>query len=306
VTAGALSQQPEQAEPGSDNSSSDRPTGVPVGFRAFAREDPAALLGGVLLAIVVVSAVLAPVIAPHGPLTQDQFHVGEGSSGSHLLGTDQLGRDIFSRIVYGARSSLLIGSGSVLLAMAVGTAFGTLAGYYGGRVDAVISAAIDLVLAFPLLILAILVVIVLGPSLWNVILAISISQLPLFVRVARSLALSLRQREFVEAAISLGSSDLKVMRKHVLPNVLPLMIVQGTTTVGLAILSGAALSFLGIGLQPPTPDWGRMVSELGVFVFTRPELPFYPGAAIAVTVVAANLLGDGLVKLADPLGRRVL
>ena len=148
--------------------------------------------------------------------------------------------------------------------------------------------------------------IVLGPNLWNVIFAISVSQFPLFVRVARSLALSLRQREFVEASISLGSSDLKVMRKHVLPNVLPLMVVQGTTTVGLAILSAAALSFLGIGLQPPTADWGRMVSELGVFVFTRPELPFYPGAAIALTVVAANLLGDGLVKLADPLGRKVL
>jgi peptide/nickel transport system permease protein len=306
VTAGALSQEPEQAEPGSDNSNSNRPTGVYAGFRTFAREDPAALVGGVLLATIVVSAVLAPLIAPHGPLAQDQFHVGAGSSGSHLLGTDQLGRDIFSRLVYGARSSLLIGAGSVLLALVVGTVFGTLAGYYGGRVDAVISAAIDLVLAFPLLILAILVVIVLGPNLWNVIFAISVSQFPLFVRVARSLALSLRQREFVEASISLGSSDLKVMRKHVLPNVLPLMMVQATTTIGLAILSGAALSFLGIGLQPPTPDWGRMVSELGVFVFTRPELPFYPGAAIAVTVVAANLLGDGLVKIADPLGRRVL
>jgi peptide/nickel transport system permease protein len=306
VTAGALSQEPEQAEPGSDNSNSNRPTGVYAGFRTFAREDPAALVGGVLLATIVVSAVLAPLIAPHGPLAQDQFHVGAGSSGSHLLGTDQLGRDIFSRLVYGARSSLLIGAGSVLLALVVGTVFGTLAGYYGGRVDAVISAAIDLVLAFPLLILAILVVIVLGPNLWNVIFAISVSQFPVFVRVARSLALSLRQREFVEASISLGSSDLKVMRKHVLPNVLPLMMVQATTTIGLAILSGAALSFLGIGLQPPTPDWGRMVSELGVFVFTRPELPFYPGAAIAVTVVAANLLGDGLVKIADPLGRRVL
>jgi peptide/nickel transport system permease protein len=304
VTAAALS--PEQTEHNSGNSSPDQAKRVSARFRAFAREDPAALLGGLVLLIIVVSAVLAPVIAPYGPLAQDQFHAGVGSSGSHLLGTDQLGRDIFSRLVYGARSSLLIGAGSVLLALAAGTVIGTLAGYYGGRLDAAISAAIDLVLAFPLLILAILVVIVLGPSLWNVILAIAISQLPLFVRVARSLVLSLRQREFVEAAISLGSSDLKVMRKHVLPNVLPLMIVQGTTTVGLAILSGAALSFLGVGLQPPTPDWGRMVSELGVFVFTRPELPFYPGAAIAVTVVAANLLGDGLVKLADPLGRRVL
>ena len=298
--------QHDQAAPGSNNPNPYKRSGVLAGFRAFAREDPAALFGGIVLAIIIASTILAPVIATHGPLAQDQFHAGAGSSGSHLLGTDQLGRDIFSRLVYGARSSLLIGSGSVLLALLVGTIFGTLAGYFGGRVDAVITVAVDLVLAFPLLILAILVVIVLGPNLWNVILAISISQFPLFVRVARSLALSLRHQEFVEAAISLGSSDLRVMRKHIIPNVLPLMIVQGTTTVGLAILSGAALSFLGVGLQPPTPDWGRMVSELGVFVFTRPELPFYPGAAIAVTVVAANMLGDGLVKLADPLGRRVL
>jgi len=301
VTAGALSRQPEQVQPGSDNSSS-----AFARFRAAARGDPAAVVGGLVLAIVIASAILAPVIAPHGPLAQDQFNVGAGSSASHLLGTDQLGRDIFSRLVYGARSSLLVGGGSVLLALVVGTVFGTLAGYYGGRFDAVVSVVIDLVLAFPLLILAILVVVVLGPNLWNVVFAISLSQIPLFVRVARSLALSLKQREFVEAAISLGSSDFAVLRKHVFPNVLPLMMVQATTTVGLAILSGAALSFLGVGLQPPTPDWGRMVSELGVFVFTRPELVFYPGAAIAVTVVAANLLGDGLVKIADPLGRRVL
>ena len=304
MTAAALS--PEQTEQDSGNSSPDHPKGFFARCGMLAREDPAALVGGLFLTIVVVSAILAPVITPHGPLAQDQFHVGAGSSSSHLLGTDQLGRDIFSRLVYGARSSLLIGIGSVLLALLAGTIFGTLAGYYGGRMDAAISAGIDLVLAFPLLILAILVVIVLGPTLWNVIFAIGISQVPLFVRVARSLTLSLRQREFVEAAISLGSSDFKVMRKHVLPNVLPLMVVQGTTTIGLAILSGAALSFLGVGLQPPTPDWGRMVSELGVFVFTRPLLPFYPGAAIALTVVAANLLGDGLVKIVDPLGRRVL
>lgn len=306
MTVDVSSRQIDHTEPASDNPSLDKAKGVSAGLRAFVREDPAALLGAVLLAIIIASAVLAPLIATHDPLSQDQLNAGVGSSSAHLLGTDQLGRDIFSRLLYGARSSLLIGSASVLLALTVGTVFGTLAGYYGGRVDAVITIVVDLVLAFPLLILAILVVIILGPNLWNVILAISISQLPLFLRVARSLSLSLRQREFVEASMSLGTSDFKVIRKHVLPNVLPLMVVQGTTTVGLAILSAAALSFLGIGLQPPTADWGRMVSELGVFVFTRPELPFYPGAAIALTVVAANLLGDGLVKLADPLGRKVL
>lgn len=252
------------------------------------------------------AAIFAPVLAPFDPIVQDQASTGLGSSWDHLLGTDQLGRDIFSRLIYGARSSLIIGVASVVIALLAGLGFGTVAGYYGGRVDRVITIVVDLVLAFPLLILTILVIIVLGPTLWNVIFAISVSQFPLFVRVARSMALSIRQTEFVEAAISLGSTDFRVMRKHVVPNVLPVMVVQGTATIGIAILSAAALSFLGVGLQPPTADWGRMVSELGGFVFTNPLLPMYPGLAIAVTVVAANLLGDGLMKLMDPLGRRVM
>ncbi len=179
----------------------------------------------------------------------------------------------------------------MLLALAVGTVFGTLAGYFGGRVDAVITLFVDLVLAFPLLILAILVVIVLGPTLWNVILAISISQLPI-LRSSRALARLLASPTGVRRVGDLpglersqGDTEARSPQRSTAHD------GAGTTTIGLAILSAAALSFLGVGLQPPTPDWGRMVSELGVFVFTRPALPFYPGAAIAVTVVAANLLG---------------
>jgi peptide/nickel transport system permease protein len=209
-------------------------------------------------------------------------------------------------VIFGARTSIVIGTVSVGLAMIAGMTTGTLAGYYGGKVDNMLMRGVDLILAFPLLILAILIVVVLGPSLRNIVIAISVSQFPQFARLARSLALSLRQREFVQAAVSVGADDLRVMRRHVMPNILPLMVVQSTTTVGLAILSASALSFLGVGVQPPSPDWGRMVNELGIFIFTQPLKPFYPGAAIAITVLAANLLGDGLVKVFDPRGESQL
>jgi peptide/nickel transport system permease protein len=277
-----------------------------LGLRLLARDDLTAFAAGVILALIILSAVFAPLIAPYNPLTQDALHPAAGSSGAHLLGTDSLGRDIFSRVLFGARTSLVIGTVSVALAMIAGLTTGTLAGYYGGRVDSFLMRGVDLILAFPLLILAILIVVVLGPSLRNIVIAISVSQYPQFARLARSLALSLRQREFVQAAVSVGSGDLRVMRRHVMPNILPLMVVQATTTIGLAILSASALSFLGVGIQPPSPDWGRMVNELGIFIFTQPLKPFYPGAAIAITVLAANLLGDGLVKVFDPRGESQL
>ena len=277
-----------------------------VGVRLLVREDPTAFAAGVILVLIVLSAVCAPLIAPYNPLTQDALHPGVGSSWAHPLGTDSLGRDILSRVLFGARTSLVIGTVSVALAMIAGMTTGTLAGYYGGKVDNILMRGVDLILSFPLLILAILIVVVLGPSLRNIVIAISVSQFPQFARLARSLALSLRQREFVQAAVSIGAGDLRVMRRHVMPNILPLMVVQATTTVGLAILSASALSFLGVGIQPPSPDWGRMVNELGIFIFTQPLKPFYPGAAIAITVLAANLFGDGLVKVFDPRGESQL
>jgi peptide/nickel transport system permease protein len=276
------------------------------GLRRLAREDRTAFAAGIVLALIIASAVCAPLIAPYSPLAQDALHPSAGSSGAHLLGTDSLGRDILSRLLWGGRTSIVIGGVSVTLAMLAGMTTGIISGYFGGRVDAILMRGVDLILAFPLLILAILIVVVLGPNLRNIVLAISVSQFPQFARLARSLALSLRQREFVQAAVSIGSGDLRVMRRHVMPNILPLMVVQATTTIGLAILSASALSFLGVGIQPPSADWGRMVNELGDFVFTQPLKPFYPGAAIAITVLSANLLGDGLVKVFDPRGESQL
>jgi peptide/nickel transport system permease protein len=258
----------------------------------------------VVVVVVAVGAVFAPLLAPYGPITQDPAHTLAGSSGAHLLGTDDLGRDIFSRLLFGARTSLIVGLASVTFALAFGTILGTLAGFYGRRLDSLVMRGIDVLLAFPVIILAIMIVVVLGPGVRSLIIAIGVSQVPLFTRLARSLTLSVRSQQFVESAISIGSSNWRILRLHVLPNIVPLLFVQTATTVGLAILNASALNFLGVGIPPPSPDWGRMVADLGAFIFTKPELPLYPGLAIAITVIAMNLLGDGLLKIVDPSGRR--
>jgi len=260
--------------------------------------------GGVVVLVVVVAAVFAPVIAPYGPTVQDPAKALVGLSGDHWLGTDQLGRDLFSRLLYGARTTLLVGLASVTFALVLGTFLGTIAGYHGSRLDSVVMRTMDVMLAFPVIILAIMIVVVLGPGLWSLIVAIGVSQVPFFTRLARSLTIALRSQPFIESAISIGASDSRVLRSHILPNITPLLFVQAVTTIGLAILNASALNFLGVGIPPPSPDWGRMVADLGAFVFTRPELPLYPGAAIAVTVIAMNLLGDGLLKVIDPSAQR--
>jgi ABC-type dipeptide/oligopeptide/nickel transport system permease subunit len=198
----------------------------------------------------------------------------------------------------------LIGFGAVALAFAGGSVVGTVAGYFGGWLDALLMRAIDLILAFPLLIFAILMVVVLGPSLGNVILAVGLSQLPIFARLARALAIAQRNLEYVEAAHVTGATSRRILVHHIWPNVMPPIFVQASSTIGVAILSGSSLSFLGIGVQPPTSDWGRMVAEFAPFVFTHPLLAFYPGLAIAVTALAWNLLGDGLLALVDPRAAR--
>lgn len=273
------------------------------GARTLAR-DRSALVGGVVVLVVVVGAVFAPLLAPYNPITQYPAHTLAGSSGAHLLGTDDLGRDIFSQLLYGARSSLIVGLASVAFALAFGTILGTLAGFYGRQLDSFVMRGVDVLLAFPVIILAILIVVVLGQGLWTLIFAIGVSQVPLFTRLARSLTLSVRSQPFVESAISIGSSNWRILRLHILPNIAPLLFVQTVTTIGLAILNASALNYLGVGIPPPSPDWGRMVSDLGRLIFTRPELPLYPGAAIAITVIAMNLLGDGLLRVVDPSGRR--
>ena len=275
---------------------------VVKGFAVFSR-DRTAVVGGVILSVIVLAALTAPLIAPQSPLEQDATNVLGGPSSAHLLGTDTFGRDIFSRLLYGGRSALLEGVVSVALALTIGTFLGVMAGYREGKLGGVIMRSIDVLLAFPLIILAILIVVAIGSGLQNVIIAIAVVQIPLFTRLARSSTLAVRSEEFLDAAIVAGSRDTTIIRHHILPNILPLQFVQATTALGIAILSAAALNFLGIGVQPPSADWGSMIAEFSSYTFTKPELPMYPGLAIAVTVFAANMLGDGLLKMVDPVGR---
>jgi peptide/nickel transport system permease protein len=272
--------------------------------RRFRRVDTPGVFGAVVIVAVVLAAVFVSVVSPYGPLEQRPEEAFASASWSHPLGTDQFGRDVLTRILYGARTALVIGFCSVALATAVGGFLGLLAGYYGGRIDSLIMRGMDLLLAFPLIILAILLVVVLGPSMTNLIIAVGVSQVPTFARVTRSLVVSLRKREFVEAVVSLGASDRRIIRSDILPNILPTVLALATTTIGLAVLYAAALSFLGVGMQPPSPDWGRMVADNATLIFTFPALPLYPGLAIALTALALNLLGDALLRIVDPSASR--
>lgn len=271
-----------------------------------ALHDKVTVTAGLVVLVVFLLAVLAPLLTPYEPDAQDPVRTLESPTWSHPFGTDQFGRDIFTRILYGARISLLVGIGAVTIALVLGLVIGVLSGFYRGPVDAIFMRGIDVVLAFPLIIFATLIVVVLGPSLRTVILSVGVSLVPLFARLARSSVLSLREQEFFEAAVSVGCSNRRLMWHHVLPHVFPLVFVQATTAIGLAILSGSALSFIGIGVQPPTSDWGRMVAEASPLVFVHPFLSVYPGVAIALTALACNLLGDGLLGALDPAAKRIL
>lgn len=272
-------------------------------LRSILGDVPTALSIAVVLAVIFAAA-FAPLVAPYGPNSPDYTHLLAGPSAQHLFGTDQLGRDVLSRILFGARTSLLIGFAAVAAAVIFGSLVGSISGYFGGWRDSLFMRAVDLILAFPLLIFAILVVVVLGPSLPTVILAVGVSQLPVFARLSRSLALAQRSREYVECAHAIGASDWRILVQHIWPNEMRPIAVQAMSTVGVAILSAASLSFLGIGVQPPTADWGRMVSEFAPLIFTHPWLAFYPGLAISITVLACNLAGDGLLAALDPSSSR--
>lgn len=269
-----------------------------------ALRDPVTAVAAAIVAIVVASAVIAPLLTPYEPTEQDPASAMLGPTWAHPFGTDQFGRDTYTRVLFGARTALFVGLGSVTFALVVGTSLGAIAGFHRARVDAIIMRSIDVALAFPLIIFATLIVVVLGPSLVTVTFSVGMSLVPLFSRLARSVVLSVREQEFFEAAIMVGCSSRRLVRHHLLPHVVPLMFVQATTAIGLAILSGAALSFIGIGVQPPTADWGRMVSESAPLVFVNPTLSVYPGMAIAITAIACNLLGDGLLRVVDPTGAR--
>jgi peptide/nickel transport system permease protein len=260
--------------------------------------------GLVVLALVVLVCLLAPHVAATDPTAQDLGNRFESPSWAHPLGTDQLGRDIFSRVVHGGRNTL----GGALLAVAIlsllGVSIGGLAGYAGGLVDTLLMRATDAVLSFPYLVLALALAATFSPSLLTVVIAVALTWWGHYARVIRGMVLSIRETPFVHAAYAVGAGHRHLILRHVLPNVVPPMIVLSTLDLGLVVLSVAALSYLGLGVQPPTPEWGMMLNESRLFMFTAPHLMVFPGAMIFITVLAANLVGDALRDALDP--RQVL
>jgi peptide/nickel transport system permease protein len=246
---------------------------------------------------------LAPGIAPYDPLATSWSAVRKAPTGAHWFGTDEIGRDVLSRVVWGTRASLLAGVVSVSISLAFGVPIGLLAGYIGGWVDALISRMTDAMLACPFLILAIALAAFLGPSLTNAMIAIGISATPIFVRLTRAQVLHVKVEDYVEAARAVGNSHLRIALRHVLPNIVPPLIVQATLAIAAAIIAEAALSFLGLGQQPPAPSWGSMLNTAKNYIDNAPWMAVWPGVSIFLLVLSFNLLGDGLRDAFDPRQR---
>ncbi|NLX35874.1 MAG: ABC transporter permease [Chloroflexi bacterium] len=262
--------------------------------------DKVAVAGLVIMGVFVLAAVFAPLLAPYDPIAQTLTLRRQPPSLAHPLGMDDLGRDILSRIIFGTRRSLQVGVLSVGLAIVVGMLIGALAGFVGGWLDTVTMRFMDVMLAFPALLLAIAIVTILGPGLMNMLYAIGIVSIPAYARIVRASVLSIKQQDYILAARMLGVRNLRILFKHVLPNCLTPLIVQGTLGIGTAILDAAGLSFLGLGAQPPDPEWGAMLGQGRYAVFTAPHIVLFPGIAIMLTVLGFNLLGDGLRDALDP------
>ena len=262
------------------------------------------LIGGGVLCMLLLMALLAPVLAPYDPLAQDLYQRLQPPSTDHWFGTDDFGRDILSRIVYGSRISLRIGLIAISLALTGGTLFGLVAGYRGGMVDMLIMRSMDLMLAFPSILLAIAIVAVIGPGIENAILAVSIVLVPQFARLVRSSVLTVREATYVEAARALGATESRLLFYSILPNCTAPLIVQATLGLGTAILDAAGLSFLGLGAQPPVPEWGAMLSGGRELLFKAPWVMTFPGLAIFIVVLGLNLFGDGLRDALDPKLRK--
>lgn len=264
------------------------------------RRHPSAMLGGVVLAVIVLAVLLAPVIAPYEPLETNPVEARQPVSASHPLGTDNLGRDILSRIIYGGRISLLLGVIAVGIGGVGGTLMGLIAGYFRGLVETVIMQINDILLTFPGFLLALGAVAVLGTGIFNVMIAVGISLVPSFARVVRGSTLSAREADYVDAARVIGVGHGRIMFRHVLPNVFAPVIVLATVGVAGAILTGASLSFVGVGAQPPSPEWGLMVNEGRRYLRVAWWISTFPGVAIMIVVIAINLVGDALRDVLDP------
>ena len=262
--------------------------------------DRLARTGLLIVSVFALAALFAPLLAPHDPLAIDPLNRLADPSRLHPLGTDQLGRDTLSRVLFGARWSLGTAAAATVVVIAIGVFVGTLAGYYGGRLDALLMWVVDVLLAFPSLILYLAIVGTLGPGLRNVMIALIALSWVAYARVVRGLVLSMRERGFVRASRLLGAGDRRLMFRHILPNVVPPVVILASLQMGGLIIALAALGFFGLGVQPPTPEWGTMVNESRLFLQTAPALMIWPGLAISLTVIGFNLLGDGLRDVLDP------
>ena len=251
-------------------------------------------VGLAILTLLVLAALLAPLLAPHDPTRQNLDNDLRTYSRENPLGTDKLGRDILSRVLYGGRISLLVGAATVVISLAIGLAIGSLSGYFGGWMDQLLMRLVDILMAFPGILLAIAFTAVLGPGLDHVILALCLIGWTSYARLVRGEILGLREREFVQAATALGCKPVRVIARHLLPNLLPPVLIQATFGLAAAIIAEGSLSFLGLGAEPPTPSWGSMLNDGRQFLLVAPNLTTYPGIAIMITVFGLNLVGDGL------------
>ena len=263
----------------------------------------AAVFGLLLIVLFTGLALLAPLIAPYDPTAQSWANVRKAPSLAHWLGTDEVGRDVLSRLLYGARASLMAGGISIAIALSIGAPLGMVAGYLGGFVDALLSRLTDAMLAIPFLILAIALAAFLGPSLGNAMIAIGVSTAPIFVRLTRAQVMTVKVEDYVEGARAVGNPRWRIAIVHILPNIVPALLVQATLSIAAAIIAEASLSFLGLGQQPPAPSWGSMLNSAQRFLASAPWLAIWPGIAIFLTVLSFNLVGDGLRDALDPRRR---
>jgi peptide/nickel transport system permease protein len=275
------------------------------GARAWRRllRRKSAVLGLIIIVVLVFVALLAPLIAPYDPAQQSWTAIRKPPSAQHWFGTDESGRDLLSRVIYGARASLLAGVVSISIALSFGVPIGLLAGYGGRWIDALIGRITDAMLAVPFLILAIALAAFLGPSLQNAMIAIGVTATPIFVRLTRGQVLAVKVEDYVEAARAVGNPPVRIAVRHILPNILPALIVQSTISIATAIIAEASLSFLGLGQQPPAPSWGSMLNTAQRFLTNAPWMAVWPGLAIFFAVLSFNILGDGLRDALDPKER---
>ena len=282
--------------------SAEETIGEPPWLRAVRRlvKRRAAMIGLGVVVFFILIAAAAPLVSPYDPLATSWTAVRKAPSVAHLFGTDEIGRDVLARIIWGSRASLLAGLVSVMLALAVGVPIGLISGYVGGALDALVMRIIDAMLAIPFLILAIALAAFLGPSLSNAMIAIGITQMPIFARLTRGQVLSVKHEDYIEAAHAIGNPQYRVVLRHIFPNIVPPLLVQATLATAAAIIAEASLSFLGLGQQPPDPSWGSMLNTAKNFMAQAPWMAIWPGLAIFSLVLSLNLFGDGLRDALDP------